>query len=119
MARRGLTPILILVAIVPPRVCTCDHGHQWEAAAVGCVVGDLPGHRHEPDHDDSDCPCLKPLQLPTATVVAAVPAPSPPALHVTLALLDEAGRLGDIPAPVTGRSGEPPPLYLTNCALRC
>ena len=117
MARRGLTPILVLLAIAPPRLCACDHAH--ESAPVTCTADPAhdertsePGHHHDPD-----CPCLKPAQLPTATLAAAVAAPLPPAVGFTSSPPTTDGPAGDTPAPVTRRTGDPP-LYLTNCNLR-
>jgi hypothetical protein len=114
MARRGLTPILVLLVVVPPRLCACDHDH--ELTPLSCEADPATeDDRHH--HHDPDCPCLKPAQLPPATLAAAVAAPPPPALHLTLALPTDAGPAGDAPAPVARRTGDPP-LYLTHCNLR-
>jgi hypothetical protein len=114
LARRGLTPILVLLVVAPPRVCACDH--EDEPLPIECLADPATDDdRH--DHDDPDCPCLKPAQLKPTTLAAAVSSPSPAAVWFTLSLSDD-GRPGQSPALVAGRSGEPPPLYLTLCTLR-
>ena len=123
MPVRGLTPILVLLAIAPPRVCACDHVHEFppEPAPVTCAAGpsdDHPAHRGH-DHDDPDCPCVKPAQLKAAILAASVEDPLPSPLSSTLAVLPDHGLTGERPASITRRTGDPPPLYLIHCTLRC
>lgn len=112
MPGRGLTPILVLVIAVPPRVCTCDHFH--EPAPVTCLAEPVGEHH---DHDDHDCPCLKPAQI-EPTILAAAVAASPPDQSDVLAICSDADVAVDTPAPTARRTGDPP-LYLSGCALRC
>ena len=115
MARRGLTPLLVLLVVAPPRVCTCDHAHA-ESIPIACLA-DPPEEDHRHDHDDPDCPCLKPAQLGPTILAAGMPATPPPALHLAIAVRPAAGHADDAPAPPARRTGDPP-LYLTGCALR-
>ena len=114
LARRGLTPILVLLIVAPPRVCACDHDH--EPAPVTCLADPATeDDRHH--HDDPDCPCLKPAQLqPTILAATVVPVPVPN-VGFTSAIVADDGRPVDALALVTRRTGDPP-LYLTGCALR-
>lgn len=115
-ARRALTPLLVLLVVAPPRVCTCDHAHAAEPSPVVCLA-DPPVDPHEDDHDDHDCPCLKPVQLKPTILAAGVPTPLPPALYVGSADSPAVRPTADSPAPPARRTGDPP-LYLTGCALR-
>ena len=112
-ARRALTPLLVLLVVVPPRVCTCDHAHAAEPTPIACLA-DPPAEPHRHDHD---CPCLKPVQLKPPIFAAGVPTPVPPTLSVGMTDGPAACLAGDTPAPPARRTGDPP-RYLTGCALR-
>jgi hypothetical protein len=116
MARRGLTPLLVLLVVAPPRVCTCDDDHAAEPTPIACLA-DPPADHNRHDHDDSDCPCLKPTQLEPTVLASATPAPPLPAAQCAVLDRPAAGPVGDGPAPPARRTGDPP-LYLTGCALR-
>ena len=109
LARRGLTPILVLLIVAPPHVCTCNDDH--EPVPVTCLADPATeDDRHH--HDDPDCPCFKPAQLqPTIVATGASPPPVPNVVF-TLAILSDARPLNDNPATITRRTGDPP-LYLT------
>jgi len=122
MARRALTPLLVVLVVAPPRVCTCEH-ERASASHVDLADTDhgdppAPCHPHDPGPaGDPDCPCVQPAQLKAtvpsggATALAAAGprpeflAPQPPDFPALLRRC------------VDCRAGDPP-LYLTGCALR-
>jgi len=114
MPVRGLTPILVLLAIAPPRVCTCDHAHAEPA----------PLESPADDHDDGpgpcdcpDCPWVKPVQMDTAIRPTSVAPPQFVPLSCALTIPSEHGPTPDASVPAIRRTGDPP-LYLANCTLR-
>ena len=120
MARRGLTPLLVLLVVAPPRVCTCEHEYA-PASHVAHDDGDdlpTPCHPHLPGPvGDPDCPCVQPAQV-KATVAASnlqfLPASDPRPVFVAP---EPACRVRLDAYAVDPRSADPP-LYLTGSALR-
>jgi len=121
LARRGLTPILALLVVAPPRVCTCEHAHT-PAPQVGTT--DLQGDDGPTHHDphgscpanEPDCPCVEPPQL-KATVPTGHVAVAPPLASPTLILPHQDDRTR-FDSPTSDPGTGDPPLYLTGCALR-
>jgi len=119
LARRGLTPLLVLLLVAPPRVCTCAHGHALASQASHDEDGDdesMPCHPHPAGPvNDPDCPCVQPA-LVKATIVVSYAATPPPA-ETRSDIAREPVRVGDHAVALDPRSADPP-LYLTGCALR-
>jgi hypothetical protein len=122
LVRRGLTPLLVVLVVAPPRVCTCEHSHALAPQVVvtdddGDDDGPTPHHPPGPcPANEPNCPCVEPPQLkatvPTSHVAVAPPAASPTLFFPHLD--DRAGFDSPSSDPGTGD----PPLYLTGCALR-
>jgi hypothetical protein len=121
LARRGLTPLLVLLVVAPPRVCTCEH-QLAPASHVAHDDGDAddpptPCHPHPPGPvGDPDCPCVQPAQVKAAVAVNNAQS-LPPSEPRPEFVAPEPARVGPHPLPVDPRSADPP-LYLTGCALR-
>jgi hypothetical protein len=121
LARRGLTPLLVLLVVAPPRVCTCEHPHAPASQVAHDDDGDddppTPCHPHLPGPvGDPDCPCVQPAQV---KAVAATGAPALPPPEPRLAfVVPEPARVGPHAVAIDPRSADPP-LFLTGCALRC
>lgn len=119
IARRGLTPLLVLLVVAPPRVCTCEHEHALASQVAHEDADDepTPCHPHGPGPSgDPDCPCVQPAQV-KATMPASAPSLLPPEPRADIVAPKPAypARLSQFA--IDHRSGDPP-LYLTGCALR-
>src|SRR4051812_29126088 len=83
LARRGLTPLFVLLVVAPPRVCTCEHDHAPASHAAHDDGDDGPAPcPHGPvPANDPDCPCVEPTPVKaviTANVSSHLPtAPRP------------------------------------------
>jgi hypothetical protein len=119
LARFGLMPILVLLLVAPPRVCTCEHSHvpTTQMADPDDDGDDQPAHHHHNScpAGDQDCPFVQPPQM-KATVSAGPVMVATPAAFLTFAARDNVHIHLHRPKSDIG-TGDPP-LYLTGCALR-
>jgi hypothetical protein len=119
IARRGLTPLLVLLVVAPPRVCTCEHEHAPASQVAHEDADDepTPCHPHGPGPvDDPDCPCMRPAQV-KATLPAGIPTALPPGPRPVFVLPEPTRPADRNQLSIDHRTGDPP-LYLTGCALR-
>lgn len=119
---RGLTPLLVLLMVAPPRVCTCEHAHARASQVAVTDIdrdddGPIPHHPPGPcPANEPDCPCVEPPQL-KATVPTGHMAVVPPVASPTL-VLPHPDDLAGLDSPASDPGAGDPPIYLTGCALR-
>jgi hypothetical protein len=118
LVRSGLTPLLVVLVVAPPRVCTCEHDHvpaspivitEDDESSTDHSHGSCPGN-------EPNCPCVEPPQV-KATVTSSPVAADPPAVSPTVDLTVPVARTALDPSSSDPGTGDPP-IYLTGCALR-
>jgi hypothetical protein len=125
MFRRFASPLIVFAVLMPPGICPCEASARFvqlwspsqflddsDKAAVPEPAPTPPDHDHDPN-----CPSHDPPELRTGVFFLAFLAIDSPAYVGPIELERSASSIIAANVEHVSRSGEPPPIYVSNCTF--